>query len=65
MSMGGGETLFVELSPVAGLIRLAGSEVSNNPTGRSGVSNNPTGRQSGIWVELLGAVGNKEMENCQ
>lgn len=55
MSMGGGETLFAELSPVAGLIRVAGS----------GMSNNPTGRQSGIWVELLGAVGNKEMENCQ
>lgn len=45
----------VELSPMAGLIRVA----------ETGMSNNPRREQSGIWVELLGAYGNKEMEECQ
>lgn len=40
---------------MARLIRVAESEMSNNPRRR----------QSEIWVELLGADGNKEMEECQ
>jgi len=34
MSMGGDETLSAELIPMAGLIRVAGSGMSNNPLWR-------------------------------